>query len=101
MLVLLVPQQAHLLLGIVLGEPILGRSVAQAEVARQTLDVARRDLDLGVAAAVAGAFAARVLHAHRYRESFCLAHWLPKSSALYAQRMTFLMPFDPFRHRFR
>src|SRR5688572_16397188 len=62
--VLLVAQELHLFLGVVLGEALLGILVADAEVLRQALDVARGDLDLGVAAAVAGALEAGIALTH-------------------------------------
>src|SRR5688572_136685 len=53
-LVLLVAQQPHLFHRVVLGEALLGALVVQAEMPSEPLNVARRDLDLGIAAAVAG-----------------------------------------------
>ena len=67
-LVLAVAQELHLFLGVVLRVALLGLPVADAEVLRQALDVARRDLDFGVAAAVARTFGAGVARAYRYRE---------------------------------
>src|ERR1700730_17236206 len=57
-LVLLVAQQPHPLLRVVLGEPLLCLGGAQGEVLRQALDVARRHFDLRIAAAIAGALQA-------------------------------------------
>ena len=48
-------QELHFLLGVVLRVALLDFLVADAEVLRQALDVARRDFDLGIAAAVARA----------------------------------------------
>src|SRR5258708_11548715 len=91
-LVLLVAQQAQLFLGIVLGEALLGLRIAQAEMPRQALDVARRDLDLRIAAAEAGTLGAGIFRPHRHWKRLAVFHLgLRKSRGLYASRMTFFI----------
>src|SRR3954468_24827260 len=90
-LVLLVAQQAHLFLRIVFRQARFRRGTGQPVMPRQALDVARRHLDLGIAAAIARALAARVLRPHRHGKRFSVLHFaISKSRALYARRMTFL-----------
>src|SRR6185503_7961415 len=72
--VLAMAQQAHFLLGVVLGETFLRLLVRQAEMPAEPLDVARRDLDFGIAAAVSGALQAGVLRAYGNRERLCFSH---------------------------
>src|SRR5687767_15739057 len=62
--VLLVTQELRLLLGVVLGKALLRVLVADVEVLRQALDVARRHFDLRVAAAIAGALEAGIALRH-------------------------------------
>src|SRR6267143_1619097 len=84
--VLAVAEQPHFLCRVAPGEAFFGLLVAEAEVPRQALDVARRHFDLGIAAAVGRALGARILHAHRDREGFF--HFC-------------IFSLNPFRSRFR
>src|SRR5258706_1155395 len=68
--VLSMAQHRRLLLRVVAGVAFFRLLVVHAEVACQSRDVARRHLDVGIGAAVGGAFLARILDAHRDGEGF-------------------------------
>jgi hypothetical protein len=88
-----VAQQPHLLLGVVLREALLGELVGDAEMPRQALDVARRDLDLGIAAAVQGT-----------AWSCSLSEAMDKRRIVRACNLLFLLfkpPVNPLRTPFR
>src|SRR5258706_521482 len=76
-LVLAMAQHAHRLFRVGLGVALLGHLVAHAEMAREPVDVAGRDLDLVVRAAVRGTLRARVAHANGDGDRFFHVAWMP------------------------
>ncbi len=74
-MVLLVPQHADAVFRIGLGEPRFRFAVVDMKVAREPLDVAGRDLDFRVAAAIARAFQTRIRCARSHRDRKGLS-WL-------------------------